>query len=108
MWPSSPSQRSAVAVGVELASRVTTVAMGFSVPPLGWLRSRSLVGLDSRRDPWSESFWASCRVCFQSAPPRQVISGKENKLGRWGGIGGGRLHRGGTWIKRPATVLIRS
>jgi F0F1-type ATP synthase assembly protein I len=29
-----PEQRSAVAVGVEVASRVTTVALGFSVPPL--------------------------------------------------------------------------
>lgn len=49
-----PELRSAAAVGIEWASRVTTVAMGFSVPPLvgfgidrwlGWTPVATLIGI---------------------------------------------------------------
>ena len=67
-----PEQRSALAVGFELASRVTTVALGFSVPPLlGFGLDRWWGSTPSR--PWSGSFWASYRGCFRrSGSPREL------------------------------------
>jgi F0F1-type ATP synthase assembly protein I len=49
-----PEQRSALAVGIEWSSKITTVALGFSVPPvigfivdrwLGWAPVATLVGI---------------------------------------------------------------
>jgi F0F1-type ATP synthase assembly protein I len=49
-----PEERSALGVGIEWSSRITTVALGFSVPPvigfivdrwLGWAPVATLVGI---------------------------------------------------------------
>ena len=63
-------------VGFEWASRVTTIALGFSVPALigfgldRWLR------IDSGRDLGRRSFWALYRGCFRRSGSREISRGE--------------------------------